>query len=349
MNWKLLHKYLAEECSSQERRIVEEWMNADEKHRQILASLEKIWKIIPADEVEESTFDENEAWQNVKKRMDGSSKASASIPSTEQSDRRPYSHRKSNKYNVVSYLAVAASVVVLIATLFYFKIDGKSQMHDEIVYQEVKTQKGQLMNVRLPDGTIVKLNTDSELSYPKRFTEQGPREVSLKGEAFFEVKHDPDKPFLVHSGNVSTEVLGTKFGVMAYPDDEKIEVVVSEGKIKSGFKDGGNKQERLLTKNQLASFSNKGRSDVYEIGNLDAYIGWKDGKLFFRNTPFSEVEKKLERWYDSEITLSDTSLQSKTLTATFEKESLKEVLNVIALSMDINYEQKDNKVEFTNK
>jgi transmembrane sensor len=140
----------------------------------------------------------------------------------------------------------------------------------------------------------------------------------LEGEAYFETVHDPEKPFIVHSQDTFTRVLGTRFLVQAWSGEERnVEVIVSEGKVLFGDSKGddrGEEKETFITQNQRAVLSGDSGPVVSDITDLDWYLGWTEGRLVFENRPLSEVLPKLERWYDITIEVAEESITSQKLT-----------------------------------
>lgn len=160
--------------------------------------------------------------------------------------------------------------------------------------------------VPLSDGSKVKINSGSKLIYPKLFDSGNTREVSLVGEAFFEVAHDKEKPFIVRSGQLVTRVLGTSFTVKAYPTED-IAVTVATGKVRvakaqegnlSGERDQGAESAPLiLTPNEQAVYSLTGRDiQKQQVASKD-YTGWSKGILRFGNVRLEEAILRLSRWY----------------------------------------------------
>ncbi len=229
--------------------------------------------------------------------------------------------------------AVAAVLVLSIAAAVLFLNQTSMQ---------VKTAApGTLTKITLPDSTEIWLNADSKISYPDRFA-QDKREVSLEGEAYFKVKRNEKKPFLIHTQGIVTKVLGTSFNISSYPDENQIKVTVLTGKVAIYKKpaDGEKLPQRLyLTANQQGVYdknqktSNLSKKDVKSINS----VAWKEGNLIFKDTELPEVIRRLERRYAIRIEIDSTI--NCPVTVNFKNETLQSVMRILPklVNGDIKY------------
>lgn len=344
MNTRLLHKYLSGECNTHEKRVIESWLNSDARNQEYLNALEQIWDVSPGKKIE---VDALAAWKKVRSR-------NFEKPGMALSGIQPIGRRRQKILFPVSTVGrkgrilastFAAAAVILITFMFTQHVSMEEvapQLEPEM--QEITTARGQRTTLRLLDGTQVYLNVDSRISIPGDFNESV-RQIYLEGEAYFEVESDPEKPFLVHTADGVTEVLGTEFDVRAYPNEKKVQVMVAEGKVLFGPEEQGTDQKLQLTRNRQGTLSSNGEMVVSDIPDLDEHIGWKAGKLTFHGASLEEVKHHLERWYDINITLqNEFPSLSRRLTASFENEPLTEVLNVIALALEVEYKREGREV-----
>jgi len=343
MTWQLLQKYLSGECDPQELDDVETWVQADEENQEFMKSLEKIWEVEPRDGI---TVDAKSAWASFQHKL------SEKDPKSKKKSRKSYTSATSNrKLGWRKAAAMAAAAVVLIAFLFYVFMPqlntGARMASNKPKMERISTRRGQRTILRLSDGTLVHLNAASTIRIPTEFGDST-RDVYLKGEAFFEVTHNPKKPFLVHTPDAYTRVLGTKFDVKAYPGDDPVQVVVKEGRVALGSTANPDTTHNKITRNHMGTLSRQGKMQISEV-EIDKYLGWKDGRLVFESTPLRKMIPQLERWYDIHIEVVDSSLYSQKMTATFKDEPMSEVFKIIALSLDAGYERKDGTVTFYAK
>lgn len=168
---------------------------------------------------------------------------------------------------------------------------------DKLIYNTLKTARGNEFNMQLADGTRVWLNADSELRYPVQFTGDN-RKVYLKGEAYFDVAHDKDKAFIVNSYDQEVKVYGTEFCINAYNQDE-IKTVLVEGSV--GVRTNSKSKEAKLKPGELGvSDLLLGTINIKKV-NIRPYIAWKDGAFVFENESLENIMLRLERWYNVKI------------------------------------------------
>ncbi len=252
------------------------------------------------------------------------------------------------KYKLVKWYSYAAAVLLLpllVSSLVYFFVD---KQNDEMIASQfstitIESHNGQSLNFNLPDGTVGVLNAGSKITYNLPFNNN--RKLALTGCAFFEVKHDTEHPFRVNTRNVDIKVLGTKFGVESYNDDDFTNVVLEEGKVMCEIPSQGKKvimkpNEKLIVEDDKILLSKANSSDL---------IGWKDGLLVFRNEEMPLVIKKLMRWYNVDITLEDVDLKKYSFKATFDDEPIDEVLKLLARTSPIRYEVEKRKMDAKGK
>ena len=201
----------------------------------------------------------------------------------------------------------------------------------------------------LPDGTKVSLNSGAKLFYPKKF-KGDTREVSIEGEAFFDVKPDPTKPFIINAGKAQIKVLGTSFNVNAYPDADKVEVIVKTGKVQVTRKlsnistteelilNPGDKGTLLIANNALLKSKNEDAN----------FLAWKTHDLVFRETSLSDVIATLEKVYKTDIDIADEKLGNLRLTGQYNDYPIDFIMEVIASTLQVKVEKTDGKFQIKN-
>ncbi|MCY1722637.1 DUF4974 domain-containing protein [Prolixibacteraceae bacterium Z1-6] len=217
----------------------------------------------------------------------------------------------------------------------------------QVVWQEFRAIPGSLSNITLPDSSTVCLNMGSTIKFPSTFNTDT-RDVFLVGEAYFNVTQDKDHPFLVKTGKVNIEVLGTKFNVSNYEDSNEFEVVLESGKV--GLFSGSYKNKKDLGKllpGERVVYQKSNNSLMVDKVNVDDFTCWKDGILVFKDTPMKETVNKLSRWFNTKIELEDPELEDYFFTATFIEENLMQVLELLKHSTPIDYKIEQHR-EFKN-
>jgi transmembrane sensor len=191
----------------------------------------------------------------------------------------------------------------------------------------------------LPDGSSVWLNADTKLRAPGAF-DGGPREVFLEGEAYFNVAHDPRRPFIIHAGQVTTTVLGTAFNVRNYPG-QLPEVAVVSGKVSVQTGQGAEHTEVILERGHRAIVTPLNiLTDIFQ--DFERYETWKDGKLVFEDRPISEVLATISRYYGIDVRVKDPSLGTCRISTTLESISEKEAIDLLCLLLKATTENKNN-------
>lgn len=198
------------------------------------------------------------------------------------------------------------------------------QQGDETVFNTLYTPKGGQYAVILPDGTKAWLNSDSRLTFPVVFSRKE-RKISLTGEAYFEVRHLKDIPFIITTGNQAIEVLGTHFNVNGYEDEQAIHTTLLEGSVK--VRNILTQQEQLLVPGQQSSFNrNKGNIAIRKA-NTEEVMAWKNGYFLFDDQDLPGILRAISRWYDVEIEYQYTGKYEK-FGGTFSRSSeLQDILN----------------------
>ena len=241
--------------------------------------------------------------------------------------------------NPLMRYAAAVLVAVLLSVAGYEIVSNKAESPKIL---EISSTDQVVKSFKLPDGTLVSLNSDTQLKYPKRFGKET-REVTIEGEAFFEVKPNKNKPFIIHAGNAQIKVLGTSFNVSAYPRARLLEVIVETGKVQVSNKltvteqtnelilDPGDKGTLVYSSNALLKTTNQDPN----------FMAWKTHNLIFRATSLNEVISNLEKVYKVNIRLADPKLNGLLLTAHFNDYSLDFILKVIETTFQMETQKID--------
>jgi transmembrane sensor len=243
--------------------------------------------------------------------------------------------RKTRVITLVSKIAAVLSIPLLLSTLYFYQQSENSVRllsSQENVLHTYQAKAGVQTRVTLPDGSLVWLNSGSSVSCPAAFS-PNIRQVELKGEAYFEVVKS-NAPMIVSAGHVQVRVYGTKFNLKAYADESVVATTLVEGKVSVITE--GSRNEYLLDPGYTAFYSVTDEElKIAKIDEIDAFTGWKDGKLLFNNEPFAVILKKMERWYNVDIQLKDTSLGHYVLYATFIDENIEQMFDILSKSIPI--------------
>jgi len=320
-----LKAYLNGTCSTSERMLVEEWLSYSPKNAELLESL-----AISNEEINVLIDKEN-----IKKEL---------FRKIYNHNHQYQLHSSLSKYNEpLSFWFRVAALLVLFCSVSYitYWISDKNEKVQDI--QEVFSPSRVVKTFTLNDGSKVSLNGKSKLRFPKKFSEEE-RVVYLEGEAFFKVKSDRDWPFIVHTGNITTHVLGTSFNVNFNTELNKVDVALVEGKV---FVTALEKETVndwiILNPNEWISYSPNDRNLHIKKGVKDKIL-WRKGIFKFDGKTLTQVARELEHWYSVDIKIKNLKLQDCMLRGTFKNESLENVLKGLQFVVGIEYEIFNNTV-----
>jgi len=328
-NYDLFAKYFARETNALETKDLDKWVGESAENKKTFDRMYFLWIQSAKKEIEQKV-DSNLAWEKLQNRI----------------------HKPEQKLRVVEkesniYIKTAKSLLKVAAVLFigfligYFIENYPSEQ--QYLTQETSADTA---NVILPDQTSVKLNKNSKLSYPDKF-KKDKRLVKLKGEAFFKVKHDKKKPFIVETKIARIKVLGTSFNVKTYDTVDKVNVTVQNGKVElSGIAE--NSKTLILIKDETGIIDNES-GKIYKEQNViknDAALYWLNKKLVFKQTELYIVAETLSNAFNVEIVLANEEIKFCPLDTTFDDISFDEILQVIAVTFDLRIERNGSQIVF---
>ncbi|MEO6304967.1 MAG: FecR domain-containing protein [Bacteroidia bacterium] len=321
-DWELIGKYIREEATSEEREQLEQWLKANDENAALFAEVKAGWQN-SAKINDHLKIDKVKAWNSIQQKIKEEQKI---IPIT----------RKPPVYNKWILRAAAILVVTLFVTWYGLKLGNKPELILVQTTNEAKT-------VVLPDNSTIILNENSTLIYPKQFA-TNERKVDLIGEAFFDIKRDPQHPFIIENKNFNIKVLGTSFDVMAYEKDSVAMVTVVTGTV--SFVDNNGYSE-LLLKGDVGILS-KNKQRIYRSINNDLnFMAWKTKKLEFANASIADVCAALKKYFNHEFIIKDKAILNCKFTGSFEDPKLVEVLTVLEKTLNVKTVIKKKNVEIT--
>lgn len=319
----LVIKVLQGEASPAEQRIADEWIAQNPENKKLFESYKALLLLTRP---RKHHFDTDKAWEKLNARIH------------DASQKPGRGREKSNKRRIVMMSAAAVSGIaaMLLIALALFQLNKPvAEMK-----QFVAANQG-IETLELPDGTNVVLNLGAQVNYPERFTSET-REITIFGEAFFEVSHNAEKPFIIHAGGLDVKVVGTSFNVEANPDADHVKVTVNTGKVLV-YRTGEAADEtiegnHLLTAGEMATFSKENGYILKGVNDNPNFLSWKTGILIFRESRLADVLKTLENRYKTKFIAPEQEVLNQRLTARFENESLEEVLETLSLIFNLKFE-----------
>lgn len=238
---------------------------------------------------------------------------------------------------------VAAAVLLLAVFGVWRFSQTLPETRHQIAWHEVATATGEIKRIRLSDGSVITLNSESKLKYPQSF-ESGQREVILAGQGFFDIVHDTAHPFRVQAGAVVVQVLGTSFDVKAYDSEPDIRVGVATGMVgvMTGIK---GKQETILLK--------QGKGVVYDLASKALTLtqtdiarirDWQQNRLVYKNEPLAAIGRDLERHFAVHFVFKNEQLKARRLSLDIKSPKLETALKALSLSGNFKYSIIKNRI-----
>jgi len=249
--------------------------------------------------------------------------------------------------HMIKWWRVAAAVVVIAGSVFIWRATRHRSEQPAVAmvhpatHQTAEKPTDFIRHFTLPDGTHVVLQTGSRLDYPKQFTGNA-REVSLSGEAYFDVAEDGSKPFVIHTGRIRTTVLGTAFNIRALPNDKEVVVSVTTGKVKV---EDNQKLLAVLTSNQQVKYQPVSLAVSRDSVNAASLVtDWTKREMAFDGQSFEEVAEMLGKRYGVDIRFKKDNLKKCTIKVFFDgTETLERVLNRLCTISNTSYSLVDEK------
>lgn len=316
-----LYFYLNNELNKDERAEVEEWIS---KNPDQLERIKLIWKAAKTD-IQSSKPDLSGAWDRIN-------------PENILYIQKPSFTSTFLFRRLLRYAAVLMIIFGLSSGGYYtFKRINR------VSWIEYSSTDKAIIDIELPDGSLVTLNKGSELIYKKKVISKN-RQVTLRGEAFFLVKRNPCKPFFVYAGNTVIKVLGTSFNINAKDTNNNIIVTVKSGKV-AFYEKNNNSKKLLLSAYEMGSYNaNKNMLHKHENFN-DNFLAWKTKTLLFNNTYMTEVCEVLRNYYDTNIVILQSNIKEKRLSARYINKSLDEILVMLDLTLNVKHRNTEDGIE----
>ncbi len=303
---ELIGKYLADEASQVERALVEEWIALDKINQSQFDHFKLIFdraKAVPL-----QAFDTEKAWLKVKSKISNQAGRTVSLA------------------QFWTPLRIAAALIVAVG-LSYFAYQQLSTPDQVVTIAAKKT----IVSDTLPDGSLAVLNKNTTIKYVYN-SNSNERKVSLEGEAFFEVNHQPDKPFIIETGEVFVEDIGTTFNVNASPDKPTVEVYVETGEV--AFYSLNNAGLNLVA-GETGVYHKENKSFARLLKVDTNKLAYKTGIFSFRNSDLQTIIEELNSVYDLKVKLRNESLKNCRLTVTFSNEKIEDIVEIIAETLKL--------------
>ena len=265
---------------------------------------------------------------------------------------RPSISIKNKKIKRKWNFAIYSLLTIIFMALTYFigstLEDNENLFSDEIKIIEKKTEKGQKLIIHLSDGSKVTMNAATTIMYQENFNDSM-RVITLLGEAFFEVREDSLRPFIVKTGKLTTRALGTSFNVLYRPDIDLNEIALVKGKVKVDLLNYGKNESLVLSPGEMADLDFASNKLIEKTFGMKEVTAWKEGIIYFDQANYREIVNTLENWYDIKISTIGQPKRKWKFSAHFENENLITILDALKYAQNINYEIENRTVKIIFK
>jgi ferric-dicitrate binding protein FerR (iron transport regulator) len=325
-NLDLITRYFAGEATSDEILALSSWIKSSVENQKLFEEYQNIWDKVEEDKIN-SSINIDDEWNKIKFLLSESAGEEKDVKIVQMDTAQVFKPNYFTKFLRVAaifiFFAISASVIY-----YYLR-------NDKMATQHLVAQNNSLES-RLPDGTSVTLNAGSTLEYPQKF-KGSKRTVALKGEAYFDVVHNEDKPFVIEANDIRIKDIGTSFYINTNSSDGQGEVILTSGKVAVYYKNAPDKVT-ILEPGEKAVFSKTEQKIVKSENDNVNYMAFKTKELIFANTPLGDVVKELNSVYHSNITLKNKKIANYTLSGNYTNLALDAILKIIqeALPVSIN-------------
>ena len=320
--YTLIHKKLSGEISQREINDFKNWLDESPDNKLLFGRLKDAWENTtyePRVKGQQSTF------KRISRQLDF------------EEDVTPVTNLPGPTGNSRIWYKIAAAIIVLftISAIAFFNKEyfNRQEAEPTSVFVEKSNPPGQKTRISLPDGSVCWLNSESSISYLSNFSDTT-RDIYLKGEGYFEVAKNLDKPFRVHTPTMSVTALGTIFNLTSFPEDQMETVALVEGKISVECTDGNFPE---VIPGEAVQFDRNNQSSSKTEVDTDRFVAWKNGELIFDQDNFNSIKTKLERWYGVNITVVGEPSSELKYAAKFRNELLINVLRSMSYGNDFEY------------
>ena len=316
----LIGKYLAKEAGAEEITALEKWVAESDENKDTFNKYKQSW-ILSGINKKNKQIDVDSEWVTLSSKL-----------FRDRIEPAPSPKVKELQPGIPLIFKIAAAVVVLFTVSFFlYNFFLKPGTVEMMATTTIKTET-------LSDGTTITLNRNSTFKYPKKFTKDV-RKVELTGDAYFEVEHNKNQPFIIESQNIEIEVLGTSFYVDSHEDNSTVEVVVNSG----GVALRSDKENQIILKAGDKGIFNKKTGKLFMEKNTDVnYNSWNTKLLVFDDIKLAEVVDKLNEVYDTNIEIINPEIDNYRITVTFDNMTIGAVINILRETLDIVIEKHDN-------
>lgn len=313
----LITRYLSAEATDEERKELENWLGQSPYHQQILEEHRALWSNMRP----QNRFDVDAGLRHINSRID------------------QFEHTKHSRQGTYIFKIAATLTLIAIVTVLTLNWWPHNLPADTIAWEQAETGAGQQQAILLIDSSRVQLNGKSTLNYPNAFT-GSTREVKLSGEAYFDIAPDKQHPFIIHTGEVTTLVVGTSFNIKS--DSDAVTVSVTEGTVKVIF----NKDTVMLHPGDEVQYNNKTKHVTQGKANLEYVLAWLSGALILTDETLGSVAEKLHQQYGYTSIFDNPDIKKCRITAKFKNMPFEAIVEAIGFSTQTSVAIRNKQIEW---
>ncbi len=363
MNSTILYKYFNHQASEEEVALLFKWIEESPDHKRKFIRLKAAYAMATSAEIEQVELDRRRSEIKLPKNQFKPWRYAAifilmlavgsfwyTFTNSKEVSQEPLVLEINDSHEIINLEEVTVINSTEGTPLARFSGDQLTYLSQTsttaITQQFIKVPYGKTLKVKLPDQTLVTLNAGSTLKFPSRF--EGPqREVTLTGEGFFDVTKNKKQPFKVRARNLNIEVLGTRFNVQAYPEENTVQTALEEGSV--SLSHTGNPLELLLlSPGEMATYHMDSQELNKKQVNIEQKIAWTRGELLLDHTKFPVLLKTLERHFNIEVVSTYPELEKESFSGTVKLDlGIEEILQLLQLDTDFQYSLEENELTLT--
>lgn len=321
---ELIARYMANEMDENERANFEIEVALEPSNTRLINEMEREWKMLDSYK-NRKNVNANNAWDKLNARLENENL----IPENEPVNRRAGSRR------MLQYAAMFVGLAVLGTAAFWVLNRHEAPQMVSVL----NAQNQSTMVQTLADGSIVYVGSSTTFSYPTKFAKTE-RKVALKGEAYFDIAKNPQKPFIIETDDAYIQVLGTAFNVKSY-QPKSFELIVERGRVKVTLKSDPSASQIVVAGQKMVIRNN---SLLKSTWHDDGSLAWRLGKMQFKDETLQHIVTVINRNYQSNIAIADEQTANRRLTVTFDENSLSTITELICITLNLQSEKKDNQI-----
>ncbi len=331
--FRLIARFLGGKKSKQFENLTKK-IESDSEFAKDISQMKTIWEH-DANLIEPTSADE--MWKDFQRRLHYKENAARQAL---------YQHARNRRASRRSFVYAFAVILLLIVPASLYFYSNVLTTEQTVQYSEIRVPNGQRHTLQLNDGTRIVLDSGSYLRYPETFADE--RVVHLKGEAYFEVAHNPRKPFIVNANQAHVQVLGTTFNIRAWESSHTVKVAVKEGLVSLRHADSSDAKTVFIKKNQFSILEENSPTDPQNT-DINQHLSWMQNEILLDSASVSQVFEQLRRWYDYDFVVADSSILQQKVTVHILNTNVNDVLQIMGRLTGTHVEREGNEIRFIEK